>query len=1120
MKKFYLLAVILISFSFRTFDNTYQVIPFSQNWTVIGMITTNDNWTGVPGMEGFLGQDITVATGTNPQTLLTTSLAPNDLDVIANQTNPNTLSTGGVAEFHITDPVVALQGSGTADAPYLLLYLNTTGMSNVGVQYNLRDIDGSTDNAVQPVALQYRIGSVGNFTNIPAGFVADATTGPSLATLVTPVNVVLPPACDNQSQVQVRIITTNAAGNDEWVGIDDIVIGGAPPGGSLSVTPGTNAAEAVVPTNGNFTFTFAPPTPGITTFDYTLNTGTATFNTDYTATLSGGATPSPLVNPTGTITVPAASGAVTVTITPINDALVEGNETVFLTISNVSGGYTINLSSASITISDDDVPPTLIHTIQGAGSAASPGNFAVEAIVTGIYPTLSPAGFYIEEELAQWDADPNTSEGIFVVSATPVAVGDLVRVTGTVQEDGLAPSFHQAVIHTSTVIIQSTGNPLPPTADITLPVSTPADYEKFEAMLVRFPGNLTVTNNENLGSFGEVQLSAGGLLFQPTQAVDPNDSPASGTTSTGASNVAAINAVIASNALRTILLDDGRGTIPSLPYVNADNTLRVGSTINNIIGILGFAFSQYRIQPVVASPPVFTHALRPVVPNVGGGNLKIVSFNVLNYFNGNGAGGGFPTSRGAHSLVEFNRQRDKIINALSQMNADIVGVIEMENQDENDVTPALLDLVNGLNAILGPGTYSFIDDDLDNNGAQDNNSDQIRCAIIYKPAVVSPVGAAMLGANAVFDRPPLAQTFNLLSTNKKFNFIVNHFKAKSCGGAAGADLDQNDGQSCYNNRRKLQSTQLLNFINTTVIPASGTDRVISVGDYNAYFEEDPMDILRASGYIVTSSASAYSYLFAGQLGSLDHAVVSPSMNGALVAVEKWNTNSVEPSYLDYEDGINDGGGDNVNPWSSTYTVSPWRSSDHDAIIMGFNIDLVLPVTIINFSAIKENSKSKITWSTAQEINSSEFLVERSTDGGTSWQLIDTRAAAGNSSTLIDYIVYDLNPLKGLNLYRLRSVNLDNRSEFSAIRRVNFENKYNYSVYPNPATNMIWLAVDVHSSNVDIQIINSQGRVLISKKIYSAIQPAQVNVSSLAPGIYFIKLTAGDGTKNMLKFTKQ
>jgi hypothetical protein len=181
-------------------DTTSQALPFTQGWSNTGLITTSDVWTGVPGVVGYRGDGLTSSTGVDPQTVLADgSLTP--VDVNANLVNPNTFATGGVSEFEITDPTVALQGSGTADAPHLVLHLTTTGSSNVNVAYNLRDIDGAADNAIQPVALQYRVGSTGSFTNVPAAYVADATTGPSLATLVTPVNVALPADVDDQPEV-------------------------------------------------------------------------------------------------------------------------------------------------------------------------------------------------------------------------------------------------------------------------------------------------------------------------------------------------------------------------------------------------------------------------------------------------------------------------------------------------------------------------------------------------------------------------------------------------------------------------------------------------------------------------------------------------------------------------------------------------------------------------------------------------------------------------------------------------------------------------------------------------------------------------------------------------------
>ena len=238
------LVLLLSSAAFSAHaNNTAQTLPFSQDWSNTGLITANDDWSGVPGIEGYLGQDITTSTGTDPQTLTGVSASGTDLSVLANQTSTS-ISNGDVIEFQIADPTIGFQGSGTADAPYLLINLDTTGQTGINVAYDLRDVDGSADNAVQPVALQYRIGNNGAFTNVASGFVADATEGPSLSGKVTAVSAVLPADANNQPLLQVRIITTNAAGNDESVGIDDISITSGGGSGTPVVSFGsTSAAE-------------------------------------------------------------------------------------------------------------------------------------------------------------------------------------------------------------------------------------------------------------------------------------------------------------------------------------------------------------------------------------------------------------------------------------------------------------------------------------------------------------------------------------------------------------------------------------------------------------------------------------------------------------------------------------------------------------------------------------------------------------------------------------------------------------------------------------------------------------------------------------------------------------
>jgi hypothetical protein len=234
-------------------NNTPQTLPFAQNWSNTNLITTNDDWSNVPGIVGYLG-DIAATSTTNvdPRTLLADYSTVSAVDVIANQTNPDTATAGGVAEFEITNPTIALQGSGTADAPHIVIHLNTTGQTNIRFAANIRDIDGSADDAVQQIDVQYRVGGAGDYVSIPGGYIADATTGGS-ATQITPLNLALPANANNQALVQIRVITTNAGGSDEWVGIDDISVtadGGGTPTPTMTPTPTPTATPTptVTPT--------------------------------------------------------------------------------------------------------------------------------------------------------------------------------------------------------------------------------------------------------------------------------------------------------------------------------------------------------------------------------------------------------------------------------------------------------------------------------------------------------------------------------------------------------------------------------------------------------------------------------------------------------------------------------------------------------------------------------------------------------------------------------------------------------------------------------------------------------------------------------------------------------
>jgi hypothetical protein len=320
----------------------------TQNWSNTSLISADNTWAAVPSIQGFRGDNLTTGIGVDPRTILADG-SGTPINVLANRTNTN-LTTGGVGEFHLANPVVALQGSVTADAPHLVLYLDATSVSGVTVSFTLRDIDGSANNAQQQVAVQYRVGG-GAWANVPGGYVADATAGPGLAGLETPVSVVLPADADDQSNVQVRILTTNAAGFDEWIGIDDIVVTIGTP--RVSVEKLADAAENGA--SGTFRFTRTGDLSQPLTVNVAVS-GSATGGADYVALPA-------------TVTFVANSATATLTVTPKSDNEFEDAdddndvidpETVVLTVASGTE-YVSSDSVATASITDD--PPRVTTSV-------------------------------------------------------------------------------------------------------------------------------------------------------------------------------------------------------------------------------------------------------------------------------------------------------------------------------------------------------------------------------------------------------------------------------------------------------------------------------------------------------------------------------------------------------------------------------------------------------------------------------------------------------------------------------------------------------------------------------------------------------------------------------------
>ncbi|WP_239094863.1 ExeM/NucH family extracellular endonuclease [Planotetraspora silvatica] len=530
-----------------------------------------------------------------------------------------------------------------------------------------------------------------------------------------------------------------------------------------------------------------------------------------------------------------------------------------------------------------------IADVQGAGDASPLTGQAVrvEGVVTADFQgTNQLSGFYVQDPTP--DADPATSDAVFVFTPRPAAIGDKVRVTGTVAEFNglteLSPVSAVDVCGTGTV----------KTATVRLPLASGGTLESLEGVLVTFPQELTVSEVFNLGRFGELTLSANGRLFQPTDRdnVDP-----------------------AANQARRILLDDASNVQnpPVLPYhTNGSNTVRVGDGTTGLTGILTYGFDLYRVEPT--SPVVFAaDNPRPSKPAKVGGDVQVASLNTLNWFT-------TLNKRGANTDEERQRQLAKLVATLKGLDPDVAGLMEVENNG----TTALNTLVNALNAEVGAGTYKGITSPVP-------GTDEIQVALIYKPAVVKPVGAAQSSTDPVFRRPPLIQMFQRTRDDddgRIFTMIVNHFKSKGCDGATGADLDQGDGQSCFNAERVRQAQAVLGLIDTFNLP-----NPVVAGDLNAYGEEDPIHTLEAGKLTSLSKKfldkqDRYSYVFDSLSGELDHVMVGKQLLKRVTGATIWHINADEGRFMDYNTEFNP---------PALYSPGAFRSSDHDPLLFGLDL---------------------------------------------------------------------------------------------------------------------------------------------------------------------------------------
>ncbi len=610
------------------------------------------------------------------------------------------------------------------------------------------------------------------------------------------------------------------------------------------------------------------------------------------------------------------------------------------TSSGTTGGSAANwrIDGISFEVNDGPGEPDIvkIHEIQGSG-AASPldgQTVIIEGVVVGDFQNDADAdsgdlnGFFVQEEDADADADDLTSEGIFVYyNNVAVNPGDVVRVTGVVDE------YYNLTELTDVSTVEIVGAAdLPTPATVNLPVSDISDFEAFEGMAVIFPQELVISEYYNYDRYGEM------VLAQPLNNEDRPYNP------TAVELPANAQARKDANALSRITLDDGlTAQNPDvLRHPNGgdfaqNNYFRGGDKVKNTVGVLNYAYDLYRIQPT--SPAEYIEVnTRADEPADVGGRLKVASFNVLNYFltldDGQndicGANQNLEC-RGADNQEEFERQEIKIVKALLAIDADVVGLIEMENTPGVD---PLARLVGQLNAQAGEGAYDYINTDL-------IGTDAIRVGFIYKPGSVTPTGLFKILDSSVDprfidakNRPALAQTFTENATGARFTAVVNHFKSKGSGCGAG---DDDPLQGNCNGTRTLAAQALADWLAGDPTGSNDPDFLI-IGDLNAYAKEDPIAALEGANYINLiaqffqgSTSFPYSYVFSGEFGYLDYALANGLLVSQVTGVSEWHINADEADAFDYDTSYK------PDPIDALYQDNAFRASDHDPVIVGLDL---------------------------------------------------------------------------------------------------------------------------------------------------------------------------------------
>lgn len=597
---------------------------------------------------------------------------------------------------------------------------------------------------------------------------------------------------------------------------------------------------------------------------------------------------------------------------------------------------------------------TKIHDIQGEGEATAMAGQAVtiQGRITAWLPKLRT--FYVEEESLDRDNNSFTSEGIAVFYGSGTApvdtesIGDVVRLKGTVSEFNGATQISNLTLFE----VRKEGSlmDLEPATQVTLPIASTETLERFEGMRVEVSAasgkGLHVGDTFTFARFGETTFFADEVPFQFTETNAPDvagnaayqDFLARNSIQLDDGNSAQNPTLADLNAGTRILRDNSMDGIENPTALGADssgavNFIRVGDTAESITGVLGYSFGSYEIH-ATESVNLQANPRPTTVSGLGDAEVKVASFNVLNYFTTLGTAnftnpeGVTHSGRGASNPAEFAEQQAKIVDAMIRTGAHAFGLNELQN---NGFGPdsAIASLVNALNAAVGSARYAFIT-------TPKSGTDAIMVGMVYDTTVLKPLGAASTPDTLIYtafasgNRLPLAQTFSYLTDEtKQFTLVVNHLKSKG-GTGTGSDADLGDGQGQFAATRLEAAKQLDAWLNTNPTGATDGDYVLA-GDLNSYSKEQTLTELIARGYTHASKSGDYSYVFDGLRGSLDH-ILTKGLSTEITGFTHFNISADEQVALDYNDEFT------PSDLRALDRADLYRSSDHDPVIIGLKLN--------------------------------------------------------------------------------------------------------------------------------------------------------------------------------------